>query len=295
MAGREGNQKAFKPGARAFLVPGAAAWRCRLRRRQGGARLCAAVRARRVSGMQRTRWPPVNNQHTAPLRPTPPHAHTPAHVSAPHTCAQPGVEGIVLLFSANDGSGPVFKFPAYDYFAPVLEPILQEVRLGVLACGRGRWCAGWCWGGGTLVECVPPHASHLSRLPCVTCHAHPHAPHMSHACHTHTSQILGKRDVQHIIRLQLALMKPGVSDIKIHVDSGGYAIKGHRIHIPIFTHPKVRCRRPEPRRRRRMHGAAASCPHRCEGARPVARSPGAEMMHAWQHCRASCTLTSKLR
>jgi hypothetical protein len=30
-------------------------------------------------------------------------------------------------------------------------------------------------------------------------------------------QILRKRDMQHIIRLQLALMKPGVSDIKIHV------------------------------------------------------------------------------
>lgn len=39
-----------------------------------------------------------------------------------------GVEGIVLLFSANDGSGPVYKFPAYDYFAPVLEPLLEEVR-----------------------------------------------------------------------------------------------------------------------------------------------------------------------
>eukprot|EP00878_Enallax_costatus_P018172 GHUV01019120.1.p1 GENE.GHUV01019120.1~~GHUV01019120.1.p1 ORF type:complete len:249 (+),score=63.00 GHUV01019120.1:991-1737(+) len=45
--------------------------------------------------------------------------------------------------------------------------------------------------------------------------------------------------MQHIIRLQLALMKPGVSDIKIHVDSGGYAIRGHRIHIPVFTHPDV--------------------------------------------------------
>lgn len=45
--------------------------------------------------------------------------------------------------------------------------------------------------------------------------------------------------MQHIIRLQLALMKPGVSDIKIHVDSGGYAIRGHRLHIPVFTHPEV--------------------------------------------------------
>eukprot|EP00775_Hariotina_reticulata_P005663 gene5663-5900_t len=90
---------------------------------------------------------------------------------------KPGVEGIVLLFSANDGSGPVFKFPFYDYFAAALDPLLEEV--------------------------------------------------------------VGKKDMQHIIRLQLALMKPGVSDIKIHVDSGGYAIKGHRIHIPVFTHPEV--------------------------------------------------------
>ena len=52
-------------------------------------------------------------------------------------------------------------------------------------------------------------------------------------------QILGKKDMQHIIRLQLALMKPGVSDIKIHVDSGGNAIRGHRLHVPVFTHPEV--------------------------------------------------------
>jgi hypothetical protein len=39
-----------------------------------------------------------------------------------------GVEGIVLLFSANDGSGPVYKFPAYDYFKDALEPLLEEVR-----------------------------------------------------------------------------------------------------------------------------------------------------------------------
>lgn len=48
---------------------------------------------------------------------------------SPHylIAAPVGVEGIVLLFSANDGSGPVYKFPAYDYFAPVLEPLLEEV------------------------------------------------------------------------------------------------------------------------------------------------------------------------
>ncbi len=36
----------------------------------------------------------------------------------------------MLLFSANDGHGPVYKFPAYDYFAPALEPLLEEVSKG---------------------------------------------------------------------------------------------------------------------------------------------------------------------
>ena len=40
--------------------------------------------------------------------------------------------------------------------------------------------------------------------------------------------------------MQLALMKPGISDIKMHVDSGGYAIIGHRIHVPLYTNPAVR-------------------------------------------------------
>jgi hypothetical protein len=34
-------------------------------------------------------------------------------------------------------------------------------------------------------------------------------------------------------------MQPGISDIKMHQDSGGYAKLGHRIHIPIITHPDV--------------------------------------------------------
>jgi hypothetical protein len=51
------------------------------------------------------------------------------------SAAYAGVEGIVLLFSANDGSGPVFKFPFYDYFAAALDPLLEEVRR-VLQ----KWC-----------------------------------------------------------------------------------------------------------------------------------------------------------
>lgn len=53
------------------------------------------------------------------------------------------------------------------------------------------------------------------------------------------AQLIGGPDLDRIIRMQLALMKPGVSDIKIHVDTGGYAINGHRLHIPVFTHPDV--------------------------------------------------------
>lgn len=67
--------------------------------------------------------------------------------------AAAGVEGIVLLFSANDGSGPVYKFPAYDYFAPVLEPLLEEV------------CAPCCLPANTcnvLVACNKHQEKHLS-------------------------------------------------------------------------------------------------------------------------------------
>lgn len=52
-------------------------------------------------------------------------------------------------------------------------------------------------------------------------------------------QILGPVDINNIIRLQLARMAPGESDIKTHQDMGGYAINGHRIHVPITTHPLV--------------------------------------------------------
>jgi hypothetical protein len=39
---------------------------------------------------------------------------------------KPGVDGIVLLFSDQDGRD-VYKFPYYDVFAPLLEPLLVEV------------------------------------------------------------------------------------------------------------------------------------------------------------------------
>ena len=43
---------------------------------------------------------------------------------------KPGVEGIVLLFSAGDGTGPVYKFPMYDHFAHLIEPLVAEVSEG---------------------------------------------------------------------------------------------------------------------------------------------------------------------
>lgn len=52
-------------------------------------------------------------------------------------------------------------------------------------------------------------------------------------------QILGPTDVNNIVRLQLARMAPGTSDIKTHQDMGGYAMHGHRIHVPLTTHPLV--------------------------------------------------------
>lgn len=53
-------------------------------------------------------------------------------------------------------------------------------------------------------------------------------------------QVLGAEDVNNIVRVQLALMAGGTSDIRMHQDSGGYAKWGHRIHIPLITHAGVK-------------------------------------------------------
>jgi hypothetical protein len=49
-------------------------------------------------------------------------------------------------------------------------------------------------------------------------------------------QLLGKEDVGNIMRLQFAEMAPN-SQIKRHIDTGGYAQLGHRIHIVIQSNP----------------------------------------------------------
>eukprot|EP00775_Hariotina_reticulata_P013388 gene13388-13515_t len=76
-------------------------------------------------------------------------------------------------------------------------------------------------------------------------------------------EVLGPRDTANIIRVQLARMQPGTSDIKMHQDSGGYAKLGHRIHIPIITHPDVVfsvCPTPPPHPDATAEAAAAAAP-----------------------------------
>ncbi|KAI8468367.1 MAG: hypothetical protein J3K34DRAFT_459917 [Monoraphidium minutum] len=90
---------------------------------------------------------------------------------------KPGVQGIALLFSAGSGEGLVYEFPLYKRFAPVLEPLIEEM--------------------------------------------------------------IGAPDMANIIRMQLALMRANNSDIRIHVDTGGYATYAHRLHIPLMTNPGV--------------------------------------------------------
>jgi hypothetical protein len=53
------------------------------------------------------------------------------------------------------------------------------------------------------------------------------------------AEILGPGDLANIVRLQLARMRPGVSDIKRHVDSGGYAKHAHRVHVVLRTNKGV--------------------------------------------------------
>jgi hypothetical protein len=43
---------------------------------------------------------------------------------------KPGVEGIVLLFSDNEGT-VVYEFPMYQALKEELEPLLLEVSVGV--------------------------------------------------------------------------------------------------------------------------------------------------------------------
>jgi len=50
--------------------------------------------------------------------------------------------------------------------------------------------------------------------------------------------VLGPGNRNKVVRMQFALMPVG-STIKMHRDMGGYALKAHRIHVPVITHEKV--------------------------------------------------------
>ncbi|GMH37805.1 hypothetical protein BSKO_05678 [Bryopsis sp. KO-2023] len=50
------------------------------------------------------------------------------------------------------------------------------------------------------------------------------------------NKVLGEGCENQVVRMQFASMPPG-SEIKPHTDSGGYALKAHRIHVPITTPP----------------------------------------------------------
>lgn len=54
----------------------------------------------------------------------------------------------------------------------------------------------------------------------------------------HWPQVLGRSDAHNVVRIQFARMAPG-SRILMHQDMGGYAQLGHRIHMPVATHPNV--------------------------------------------------------
>ncbi|GFR39810.1 hypothetical protein Agub_g302, partial [Astrephomene gubernaculifera] len=51
-------------------------------------------------------------------------------------------------------------------------------------------------------------------------------------------QIIGPADMNKIVRLQFARMKPGI-EIKMHKDMGGYARFAHRIHLPVVSNSNV--------------------------------------------------------
>lgn len=52
---------------------------------------------------------------------------------------KPGVEGIVLIFSDNEGD-KVYEFPYYTLLKAELEPLLLEVKAADVAPRRGMAC-----------------------------------------------------------------------------------------------------------------------------------------------------------
>ena len=52
------------------------------------------------------------------------------------------------------------------------------------------------------------------------------------------AQLLGRVDMDKVVRLQLARMRPGIH-ILPHTDRGQWAVHAHRIHVPITAGPEV--------------------------------------------------------
>lgn len=55
---------------------------------------------------------------------------------------------------------------------------------------------------------------------------------------TFVLQLLGKKDLRNIIRMQFARMQPGIH-IRTHRDHGKWAMHAHRLHVPITAAPGV--------------------------------------------------------
>lgn len=98
-------------------------------------------------------------------------------------------------------------------FAPCASPVLCATLLPVPFLAAAP----------IPTACLLPAKEH--RLPATT--QSPFAP---------LAQILGPEDLPNILRLQLARMAPS-SRLRQHVDTGGYAEQGHRIHVVLQTNP----------------------------------------------------------
>lgn len=127
---------------------------------------------------------------------------------------KPGASALVLQFSSQDGA-QVFRFPWYQRFQRWVEPLLQQVR------GARAHLHGWRLGNNA-------HDSSMCLLACPPALRLPPSP--------PPLQILGPADAGNVMRLQLARMPPR-SEILPHLDTGGYAAEGHRIHVIVQSNP----------------------------------------------------------
>ena len=60
----------------------------------------------------------------------------------------------------------------------------------------------------------------------------------AHESQCDVPQLLGRADMDKIIRMQLSRMRPGVH-IRTHRDQGQWAMSAHRLHVPLAAPPGV--------------------------------------------------------